>query len=166
MEPGPDFEAEESWLRVFSTPELLVETVVGDERDGYRSAVNRPALPHQPYIEIKNSRCVGERRDHFPLDRNTVLVDLAVEGITQRNQIVEVFGEQWLLLIGGVEPELHAIEELKAGQVDDCQALWLLFRAEEDGGREDALKTFNHAAIVRAILGRRKNSRTWAALEK
>ena len=90
MEPSPDFEAEESWLCVFSAPELLVETVVGDERDGYRSAVNLPALPHQPHVEIKDSRRVGERRDHFPLDRNTVLVDLAVEGITQGNQIVEV----------------------------------------------------------------------------
>ena len=48
---------------------------------------------------------------------------------------------------------MHAIEELKARQVDDCRALWLLFCAEEDGSREDALKTFNHAAIVRAILG-------------
>jgi hypothetical protein len=28
-----------------------------------------------------------------------------------------------------------------------------LFSAEEDGGREDPLKTFNHAAIVRAVLG-------------
>jgi hypothetical protein len=45
------------------------------------------------------------------------------------------------------------IEELKARQVDDCRTRWLLFGAEEDGGREDALKTFNHAAIVRAILG-------------
>ena len=56
-------------------------------------------------------------------------------------------------MFSGVEPELHAIEELKARQVDDSHALWLLFRAEKDGGREDPLKTLNHAAIVRAILG-------------
>ena len=72
--------------------------------------------------------------------------------ITQGDQIVEVFGEQRLLLFGSVEPELHAIEELDARQIDDRRTLRLLFSAEEDGGREDALKTFNHAAIVRAIL--------------
>ena len=93
MEPSPDFEAEESWLCVFSTAELIVETMLGDERDGYRSPVNRPALPHQPYVEIKNSRCVGERRDHFPLGRNAVLVDLALEGFTQGDQIIELFGK-------------------------------------------------------------------------
>ena len=60
------------------------------------------------------------------------------------------------MLFGGVEPKVHAIEELKARQVRDCRALWLVFSAEEDGGREDALKTFNHAAIVRAILGQSK----------
>jgi hypothetical protein len=34
---------------------------------------------HQPYVEIKNAGCVGQRRDHFALDRNAMLVDLAVE---------------------------------------------------------------------------------------
>ena len=57
------------------------------------------------------------------------------------------------MLFGGVEPKVHAIEELKARQVRDCRALWLVFSAEEDGGREDPLKTLNHAAIVRAIFG-------------
>jgi hypothetical protein len=40
---------------------------------------------------VLNQSCI--RSKNFPLDRNTVLVDLAVEGITQGNQIVEVFGE-------------------------------------------------------------------------
>jgi len=79
--------------------------------------------------------------------------------VAQGDQVVEVVSERRLLLLGGVEPELHAIEELKARQVYDRHALWLLFCAEEDGCREDPLKTFNHAAIVRA-------SRSWAALEK
>jgi hypothetical protein len=56
-------------------------------------------------------------------------------------------------LFGGFEPELHAIEELEARQIDDRRTLWLSFCAEEDGGREDPLKTLNHATIVRAILG-------------
>src|SRR5215831_17826768 len=77
-----------------------------------------------------------------------------VKGFTQRDQVIEVFGERRLLLLGGsVEPELHAIEELKAREVDDRRRLWLSFRTEEDGGREDSLKTFNHAAIMTAILG-------------
>jgi hypothetical protein len=140
LEPSPDFEVEESWLGILSAAQLLVETVLGGERNGYRWPVNRPTLPHQPDAEIKSSGGVGQHRDHFSLDGNAVLVDLAVEGFTQGNQIVEVFGEQGLMWFGGVEPELHAIEELKARQVDDCPALWLLFGAEEDAGREDALK--------------------------
>ena len=56
-------------------------------------------------------------------------------------------------MFSGVEPDLHAIEELEARQIDDRRTLWLLFCAEEDGGREDPLKTLNHAAIVRAIFG-------------
>jgi hypothetical protein len=58
---------------------------------------------------------VGQSRDYFPLDRNAVLVDLTVEGIAQGDQIVEVFGKQRLLLFGGVEAEMHPIEELKVG---------------------------------------------------
>ena len=82
-EPSPDFGAGESGLCVFSGAELLVEAVLGDETDRYRSPVNRPALPHQPHVEIKNSVWARKRRNHLPLDGNAVLIDLAVEGITQ-----------------------------------------------------------------------------------
>jgi hypothetical protein len=46
----------------------------------------------------------------------------------------------------------HAIEELKTRQVNNSGALGLLFRAKEDGGGEDALKTLDHATIMGAIL--------------
>jgi hypothetical protein len=42
---------------------------------------------------------------------------------------------------------------MKMCPVDQAAALMLVLRAEEDGGRKDALKAWHHASVVAAILG-------------
>jgi len=57
-EPGFDFEPEKSRLRVFSTSELLAETVRGKERNRSRRTFNGPTLPYKPHVEVQDTGCV------------------------------------------------------------------------------------------------------------
>src|ERR1039458_1618784 len=58
-----------------------------------------------------------------------------------------------MALIVGVDPKLHAIEKVKASQVDDGRFFRLLFCAEENRGGKDSLESLDHAAVMGAVLG-------------
>jgi hypothetical protein len=49
---------------------------------------------------------------------------------------------------------LHAIEEVKTGEVDDVATAWPFVRAEEDGGRKDPLEAGDQAAVMRPVFGK------------
>ena len=80
-----------------------------------------------------------QRSHNLALDRNTVLVDFAIECLAKDDLIFEVFSGRWPVFLGGVEPKLHAVEELKAGQIDESRSVRLLFGAEKDCRGEDSL---------------------------
>lgn len=139
MQPDPDFAAEEAGLTVLGAAELLTEAVLGHKRNYRRTAVHCPALPDEPHVEIQHTRRMRQRSHNLALDRNTVLVDFAIECLAEDDLILEVFSGRCLVFLGAVEPKLHAVEELKAGQIDDSRSVRLLFGAEEDCGGEDPL---------------------------
>jgi len=81
-----------------------------------------------------------------------VAVDFVVEGLAQRDNVVGFLAVvfYWLL---AVVPELHVVEEVKAGGIGHDRSLALLLRAEEDRGAKDALKALNDSLIVVSVLG-------------
>lgn len=156
LQPDPDSATEEAGLTVLDAAELCTEAVLGDDRNYRWTAVHGPALPDEPHVEIQDAGRMRQRRHNLALDRNTVLVNFAIECLAEDDLIFEVFSGRWPVFLGGVEPKLHAVEELKAGQIDDSCSVRLLFGAEEDCGGEDSLEPLYHAAIVRAVFGQAK----------
>ena len=64
--------------------------------------------------------------------------------------------DSWRLGFGAgmlVEPELHAVEKVKARPVYDQCCIGLVFSPEEDRRGKDPLEALNDATVVRAILG-------------
>jgi len=90
-EPRFDSEPEKSGLRVFSTSELLAETVRGYERNRSRTTLNGPALSHKPHVEVKDTGCVRQGRDGLALNGNAVLINFTVECLAEHDLILEVF---------------------------------------------------------------------------
>ena len=110
------------------------------------------APPHKPNIEVQNAWCICERRENFALDRDSVMVDLVVEGFAEDNDILVV--GSWLMLdlcIG--EPQVHGIKKMKTRAVNHLAGAGLLFRTEENSGRKNSLETFDDASIMPAVFG-------------
>jgi hypothetical protein len=95
-------------------------------------------------------------RDGLALDGNAVFVNFTVECLAEHDLILQAFTRGWMAFIVGVEPKVHAIEEVKASHVDDWRFVRLVFRAEENRGGKDALESLDHAAIMGAVLGQAK----------
>jgi hypothetical protein len=55
---------------------------------------------------------------------------------------------------GLVEPEVHAIEEVETGPINDSSGLGVFFGSEENRGAEEPLEAFDEAAVVRAVFGK------------
>ena len=87
-EPRFDFEPEKSRLRVFSTSQLLAETVRGNERNRSRTTFNGPTLPYKPHVEVQDTGCVRQGRDGLTLDRYPVLIDFTVECLAKDDFIL------------------------------------------------------------------------------
>lgn len=97
-----------------------------------------------------------QRRHDLALDRNAMLVDFTEKCLAEQDLILECSLRWWMVFLPGVEPKLHAVEEVKTGQVDDGGSVGSLFGAEEDGGGEHTLESADHAAIMRTVLGQAK----------
>ena len=82
--------------------------------------------------------------------------DFTVECLAEYDLISEVFTRGQVAFVVSVEPKVHAIEKVKASQVDDWCFFWLLFCAEENRGGKDSLESLDHAAIMGAVLGQVK----------
>lgn len=78
-----------------------------------------------------------------------MLINLVIEGFTQRDHVS--FSPVSMIVFAGIEPELHVIKKVEAMPVDDASAGGMVFGAEEDGRREDALESFYDPAIVEAV---------------
>lgn len=78
--------AEAAGRRVLHCSKLVAETCRTHDRDSTGN-VDCPTFPGQPEIEVKNARRVGQRRDNFAFDRNSVFVNLAIEIPIQCNYV-------------------------------------------------------------------------------
>lgn len=141
--------AEAPVQRILSDTKLLAQPAWTQDRNSGGLAVNRPALPYQPHVEIEDAWRVCKCRNYSALDGNPMLVNLVIKGFTQRDHVS--FALVIMILFAGIEPELHVIEKVEAMPVNEASARRMIFGAEEDGRREDALESFYDSAIVEAV---------------
>ena len=151
-QPVTKLAAKESVGGVVRCAQLFSKAVGAEERDSGLSSIQTPASPYQPDIEVQRSRRMSKTRDRFPLHWDPVSVDLLMERLAKRNDVLVDFGTCIRCSRVGIEPQSHAIEEVKTAEVDESGAVWLFFGSEKDCGREDPLKASDEAAIVRAVL--------------
>jgi hypothetical protein len=102
--------AESPVQRILSDTKLLVQSAWTYDRNSGRLAVYCPALPHQPHVEIEDTRRVCKCRNYFALDGNSMPVDLVIEGFTERDHIFLAL--LITILFARIEPELHLIKKV------------------------------------------------------
>jgi len=152
-EPTQQLAAEPAVARVLCRTQLLGETGWAGEWDMSRRSVDRPTLPGRPEVKIENARGVSQGGHHLALHGNTVLVDLPVERFAQGDGISGFFGGSFGCGLGGIEPELHAIEKVKSTPVNHAVAGRLVLGAEENSSRKDSLEALNDSPIMIAVRG-------------
>jgi hypothetical protein len=113
-----------------------------------------PALPDDPYVEIKRTWSVGEGCDDLSLDRDSVFIDLTIKCVAQGDDVLVRLLDGVAVL--PVEPELHAIKEMKARPIYKPRSVGVLFISEEDRRPEYSFEAFEDTAIVRAVFGKPK----------
>lgn len=95
---------------------------------------------------------MGQGGNNLAFYRYSVLVNLAIKHLAEQDGIEVAAAGAYLFVLGGVEPEFHAVEEVEPGPVDHCSRFGLLFSSEEDCGTEDPLEAIDKAAIVRTVF--------------
>lgn len=95
---------------------------------------------------------MGQGGNNLAFYRYSVLVNLAIKNLAEQDGIEVAAAGAYLFVLGGVEPEFHAVEEVEPGPVDHCSRFGLLFSSEKDCGAEDPLEAIDNAAIVRAVF--------------
>jgi hypothetical protein len=99
---------------------------------------------------------VRKAGDGFALNGNSVLIDFLMKGLTKSNDIVARNGNRgWFGRIG-VEPESHAIKEMKTREINEPGPGWFFLCSKKDRRRENSLKSRDQALIVRPIFGQAK----------
>lgn len=84
-----------------------------------------------------------------------MLVNLFVKGFAQHDGILIAVATYWLSF-AFVKPEVHSINEVEPGPIEDKLAIGFVAGSEEDGGGEDPLEALHHAAVPLAILEKMK----------
>lgn len=146
-EPFADLLFEAALAFVVGHAHLLFEAAGAAEVDVF-NARGFEAAPGEPHVEIEVAGGVGEAFDDFGVDGDGVILDLLPEGFAQFDDVFEFLGGEGGLVFMAVEPELHAVEVMEAGPVEDEVFADVAFGAEEDGGGENALEAFDEAAVV------------------
>lgn len=149
--PTDDLVTEAAAQEVIGHAELLIEAARTDERNSHGMTVDRPALPNQPEVQVKNPRGVSQFGDNFALHRNSVLVDFGVEGFAKRDDVLVILNPHFGIMVVGVEPKLHVIEEVEASPIDELVPGRMIFRPEKDCGREDAFEAVLDSPVMEAI---------------
>ena len=151
-EPALDDAAELAVGGFVRYAELLDEASFSEEGDaGW--FLGRPGAPDEPCIEVEFSGGVGEKSYGVEVDGNGMPFELVPEGLAEENVVLEIVGRKLLLIeVLGV-PDLHAVEEMKAGVVIHGTVALVLLGAEKDGGAEDAAEAVDEASVLAAIFG-------------
>ena len=89
--------------------------------------------------------------DNLALDRDAVVIDLLVEWLAERDGVFRDVAAR-PELIGVMEPKSKAVKKVKTRPVGDAVSSWLIVRAKEDGGREDALESLYDPAVMAAVF--------------
>ena len=87
-QPSIDLATKVPVERVVARPELILESVVAKEWDADWIAVHCPALPHDPDVKIEGTGSMREGKDDLALDRDPMVVDLAVECFAQGDGVL------------------------------------------------------------------------------
>ena len=136
---------------VICDAELLVQTARAENGNSGRLAVERPGLPNQPQVKVEHARRVSECGDNFPLDRNSMLIDLVIEGFTEGDHAPLILNFDSAVVIITAEPKFHLIEEVEAGPVEELVPGGMILCSEEDGGGKDTFESVLGSPVVEAI---------------
>lgn len=158
FEPSDNRVTEPTVEGVFSGAQLFIQAARRNQRDSGRMAINGPAFPNKPQIEIQNARCVSQSCHNFPFDRNPVVVNLIVERLTEGNDIPKVLAPTLGIPVVWAAPELHLVEKVKTCPVNQVTSGRLILGAEKHGGCKDVLKCVNEASIVVSIRAKAEES--------
>jgi hypothetical protein len=80
-----------------------------------------------------------------------MLIDLAVEGFTERDGVPRAFFVRRIRGAIRGKPKVQAIEKMKTRGIDQTMGIGPILGTEEYGGGEDAPETLNHSPIVASI---------------
>ena len=138
--------------RVLNCAELVAEAVRAEDRNASGLAVDGPALPSYPDVEIQETRSVGEGSDHLTFDWNRMGGNLVVERFAERDRVVGRGVAPRFGFFTAIEPKTHGVHEMEAGRLHNRLLFGFLFSAEENRGGEDALKGGSDPAILSSIL--------------
>ena len=99
---------------------------------------------------------MGECTDGMALHRDSMLVDLVVEGFAQGNGVARIIlGRRTLGVIWG-EPKVEMIKKVKTRRINQAIRIGVIVGAEEDRGCEDSLEALNHSPIMTTIGSKTK----------
>ena len=152
-EPVHDLVPEQPVDRVLGCPQLMAETVLAEDRNSSVLAIDRPALPGDPDVEVQKTGRVRQSSNDFTLDWNGVGGDLVVEGLAQRDGVSGCAVIPGLRFSTGIEPKTHGVDEVEASRVHNDLLDGFPFGAKENRGGEDALKGSFDPAVLASVLG-------------
>lgn len=95
---------------------------------------------------------MSQSGDHLALDWDAVSIYLAVERVTEDNNIVVLAGRGRIPRLIAIEPESHTVEKVKAGPVHDSSVVRLLLGPEKDGCGEQTHETAQEPAVMWAVF--------------
>jgi hypothetical protein len=113
-----------------------------------------PALPDEPYVEIKKPWGMGECRDGMTLHGYSMLVDLVVKCFAQGDGVHGViFGHGTLDMVWG-KPKLEMIKKVKSRRINQAIRIRVIVGPEKDCRCENPLETLNNSPITTTIGGK------------
>jgi hypothetical protein len=132
--------------------QLALQAVGTEQRYPGDLVPQRPGLPHNPDIEVEQTRGVGQGGDDLLLHRNAVLIDLVIETLAERNTIFVSVCSRRGLVIGAIEPKLDTIKKMNPRPVENPRRGLCSLDPEKDASREDALEALHEASVMETIL--------------
>jgi len=148
--------AKEPASRILRRTKLLTEPLRPEERDPGLGHIDRPGSPYQPSIEVQSPWGMGKTSNGFPFQGNAMLVNFFVKRLADGDGVGLNFGSCVIRRRFIVEPESHAIKEVKTRKVDELGAAWPLVGSEKDCSGKNPFKACNQATVVGAVFGQAK----------
>jgi hypothetical protein len=94
---------------------------------------------------------MGECGDGMTLHRYAMLVDFVVEGFAEGEGVSGAILGSGSLTVVRSKPKMEAIKKMKTRRINQRISVGVILGAEEDGRREDSLKSLNNSPIMATI---------------